>query len=434
MAGGGSGGSVLITCSTLAGSGAIAANGGNSGGTGSGGGAGGRIAIYAGTLLMNVSSITATGGTGYGAGGAGTVHLSSGWHVDDDAPGDPGPGDPLVSDPAEDGSRAHPFDAIGKAVAAASDGDLIQVLRGTYRGAGNRDISPGGKSIRIAGLDGPSHCIIDCQGSAEDQHRAFSFAAGEDGCTVVEGFTIINGYAAQGGGILCSGASPSISHVIVAGCAAELGGGLFCENSAASVEHATITGNVATSAGGGIYCTGSPLPVVINSIIYGNAPDGIAGGAADVTFSDVQGGFARIGNINVDPLFADPAAGDYHLKSAFGRWNAASAAWVKDAVSSRCIDAGDPWSAYASEPKPNLGRANAGAYGNTTEASKSGWLIAGDVNADCVVNVLDLIQVRNKLGLPPASGDNWKADVNLDGRINVLDLISVRNKLGTKCQ
>ena len=436
QSGGGSGGSILITCTTLAGSGAISANGGNAGESSSGGGAGGRIAIYAALNQMNVSSITVTGGTGYVAGGAGTIHFSRGWYVDDDAPGDPGPGDPLASDPAEDGTQAHPFDSIAEAVAAASDGDIVAVLAGTYRGPGNRDIAPGGKTIRIASLDGPSRCVIDCQGSEADPHRGFSFASGDDG-TILEGFTILNGSATQGGGISCSGASPSVSHCIIAGCIADLGGGIYCQDAAASIAHVTITGNTATSAGGGIYCSGSPLPEIINSIIYGNTPCGICGDAPYVTFSDVQGGFAGIGNINVDPLFADPAARDYHLKSFFGRWDPAAdsghGAWVNDAVTSRCIDAADPWSPFINEPKPNLGRANIGAYGNTAEASRSGWPVAGDVNGDCVTNVLDLIVVRNKLGMPPTTGDNWKADVNQDGRINVLDLIVVRNKLGTKC-
>lgn len=33
-----------------------------------------------------------------------------------------------------------------------------------------------------------------------------------------------------------------------------------------------------------------------------------------VTASDIQGGFPGTGNIDVDPLFADAAAGDFHLK------------------------------------------------------------------------------------------------------------------------
>ncbi|HUW33908.1 MAG TPA: dockerin type I domain-containing protein, partial [Planctomycetota bacterium] len=60
--------------------------------------------------------------------------------------------------------------------------------------------------------------------------------------------------------------------------------------------------------------------------------------------------------------------------------------------------------------------------------------ILGDANGDCMVNVLDLILIRNRLGKPIESGDNWRGDVNLDGSVDVLDLISTRNKLGTRCQ
>ena len=36
---------------------------------------------------------------------------------------------------------------------------------------------------------------------------------------------------------------------------------------------------------------------------------------------------------------------------------------------SPCVDAGDPDSVWTAEPKPNGGRVNMGAYGNTTDAS-----------------------------------------------------------------
>ncbi|HUU97660.1 MAG TPA: dockerin type I domain-containing protein, partial [Phycisphaerae bacterium] len=57
--------------------------------------------------------------------------------------------------------------------------------------------------------------------------------------------------------------------------------------------------------------------------------------------------------------------------------------------------------------------------------------ILGDANGDCVVNVLDLITIRNRLGTN--SYDSWRGDVNLDGDVDVLDLINARNKLGTRC-
>ena len=73
----------------------------------------------------------------------------------------------------------------------------------------------------------------------------------------------------------------------------------------------------------------------------------------------------------LDPLFADAEARDFHLRSEHGRWSAAASAWVKDAVTSPCIDAGDPRDTCEREPEPNGGRVNMGAYGNTAEASKS---------------------------------------------------------------
>ncbi|MCK4625485.1 MAG: right-handed parallel beta-helix repeat-containing protein [Phycisphaerae bacterium] len=77
------------------------------------------------------------------------------------------------------------------------------------------------------------------------------------------------------------------------------------------------------------------------------------------------------GEISVDPLFASPSAGDFHLKSKTGRWDPKAKKWVKDNLTSPCIDAGDPKADCSDEPAPNGGKVNVGAYGNTTEASKS---------------------------------------------------------------
>ena len=98
------------------------------------------------------------------AGGAGAETL----YVDDNAPSDPGAGDPLVSDPAEDGSPAHPFDAIQEAIDAASDDDMVIVRDGTYTGEGNRDINFNGKAVHLMSEDGPDNCVIDCEGAEAD--------------------------------------------------------------------------------------------------------------------------------------------------------------------------------------------------------------------------------------------------------------------------
>ncbi len=74
-------------------------------------------------------------------------------------------------------------------------------------------------------------------------------------------------------------------------------------------------------------------------------------------------------DIYVDPLFVNRKNHDYHLKSAAGRWNGKT--WVKDSVSSPCIDAGYLSSDYSNEPEDNGNRINIGRYGNTIYASKS---------------------------------------------------------------
>jgi len=107
---------------------------------------------------------------------------------------------------------------------------------------------------------------------------------------------------------------------------------------------------------------------------------------------------------------------------------------LTDTAESPAIDAGDPAAAYALEPTPSLNRLNCGAFGNTAEASKSGWNILGDVTGDCLVNILDLLQVRNTLNQSPSSGNSWKCNVNKDASINILDLLVVRSALNTKCK
>ncbi|WP_243466605.1 disaggregatase related repeat-containing protein [Methanosarcina mazei] len=75
-------------------------------------------------------------------------------------------------------------------------------------------------------------------------------------------------------------------------------------------------------------------------------------------------------DIYADPLFAGQSLHDYHLKSVAGHWSGTK--WVKDSVSSPCIDAGNPSSDYSKEPEDNGNRINIGRYGNTVYASLSG--------------------------------------------------------------
>lgn len=80
-------------------------------------------------------------------------------------------------------------------------------------------------------------------------------------------------------------------------------------------------------------------------------------------------GVTPANDLNVDPLWYNPALDDYHLRSPYGRWN--GFAWENDLITSPCIDAGDPLSSFSNEPEGNGARINIGRYGNTAEASRS---------------------------------------------------------------
>jgi len=130
---------------------------------------------------------------------------------------------------------------------------------------------------------------------------------------------------------------------------------------------------------------GQVMNKVMNNIVVGNS-NGITASGIEathvVTYNDVWGNatnwggaasqFAStVGNISADPLFANPEAGDFHLRSQVGRYDPVTGTWVRDAVTSPCIDAGEPALVFASEGQPNGGRINMGAFGGTPFASMS---------------------------------------------------------------
>jgi hypothetical protein len=182
------------------------------------------------------------------------------------------------------------------------------------------------------------------------------------------------------------------------------GGGLFNNSGNLILTNCTVADNVSDFQGGGIYDLEGQRLRLDNCIFWGNnALEGpqIADNEPNTTvvsFSDVQGGWQGegSGNIDVDPCFADSNNSDFHVKSQAGRWDPNTESWIRDAITSPCINAGDPLSPLGSEPFPNGGIVNMGAYGGTEEASKSYFgkppcetIVAGDLNGDCVINFLD---------------------------------------------
>ena len=122
------------------------------------------------------------------------------------------------------------------------------------------------------------------------------------------------------------------------------------------------------------------------------------GGTVTVSYSDIQGNWPGSGNIDADPCFADPSTGDYHLKLQAGRWEPKSQSWVRDNVTSPCLDRGSPDSDWTTELWPHGKRVNMGAYGGTPQASLS-LSDAGnttDLNADNAVQLRDFARFADR--------------------------------------
>jgi parallel beta-helix repeat protein len=207
------------------------------------------------------------------------------------------------------------FNTIQAAIDDANNGDTILVANGIYYGNGNRDIDFKGKAITIRSENGPAMCIINCQGSTGVPHRGFYFHRTEDANSVLDGLTIMNGYASSasheqrewsGGGILCYQSSPTIRNCIIMGNTTRNGtGGGISASGRTVITGCIIKGNYAVGlgdmgpGGAGIRCGGSAT--VSNCIIFDNTA-AFDGGGILCTFGNptvknctITGNLASIG-------------------------------------------------------------------------------------------------------------------------------------------
>ncbi|MGA2230388.1 MAG: right-handed parallel beta-helix repeat-containing protein, partial [Tepidisphaeraceae bacterium] len=134
-----------------------------------------------------------------------------------------------------------------------------------------------------------------------------------------------------------SASGSTFSNCLFVNNSAEFGAGMYSEEFQSTLTNDTFSGNSATGySSGGVVAEGDASPgadpsntggaiydnysrqTITNSIVYGDGNPEITSSTYNVstigvTYSDVQGGYAGAGNINADPKFADPAAGEYEL-------------------------------------------------------------------------------------------------------------------------
>jgi len=138
---------------------------------------------------------------------------------------------------------------IQSAINAASSGDIVLVLPGTYTGAGNRNLDFGGKDIFLLGQKGAQETVVD----AEESGRGFVFDSGETEDAHLVGFTITGGSADCGGGIYCVTSSPVIAECVISNNAVTTdGGGICLRGSDAVARDCFVRDSVAGENGGGV--------------------------------------------------------------------------------------------------------------------------------------------------------------------------------------
>ncbi len=260
---------------------------------------------------------------------------------------------PLGSD-ENPGTAEQPFATIQKGIDAASDGDAVIVVEGTYV----ENVHFDGKNIILQSRDPTdpgvvANTVID----GSDVGSVVTFSGTEDETCVLSGFTITNGGPGINGGTYADRTLATIqNNVIIGNSGSGLGycdgtiqnnvisgndgteGGALCDcdgpilgnlivgNSATSgdggglydcdglIANNTIVENVAANTGGGLSeCYGT----IQNCIIWGNAavisPAQLSGSSVP-TYSCIQdwsGGGE--GNISEDPQFVDAAWNNYRL-------------------------------------------------------------------------------------------------------------------------
>lgn len=178
---------------------------------------------------------------------------------------------------------------IQSAINDANNGDTIIASAGTYQ----ENIHFLGKSITVCSAD-PNDpnvvaaTIIDGSNPVDPNiGSVVTFNNGEDANSVLSGFTIQNGSGqtdptvtwriwtgnnGDGGGALCSGASPTITKNVFKNCTAKYGGGgIFCHNHASPViTNNTFLNNYAVWYGGGVFARLNCSPTISNNTFKEN--------------------------------------------------------------------------------------------------------------------------------------------------------------------
>lgn len=275
-------------------------------------------------------------------------------------------------------TRETAFDTIQKGIDAAQDKDTVLVWPGVYDL--DYQLNFYGKAITVRSASDAA--VLR---AAYGYGIGVEFSSGEESNSVLANFVIT-----------------------------EFDIGIYVINSGVRSSSPTITNVTVVENINGLYVDFSDpqsTPNVSNSIFWNNSQSDISclENQCLVSYSCIEDGYNGKGNINLDPLFANSADDDYHLLSKQGRFwpndghpEYLQKLWIVDKRDSPCIDAGDPKINPGGELITGGGRINMGAYGNTPFASRSQWLLRGDIDKNGRIDLTDYAAVtENWLKVAP---------------------------------
>jgi hypothetical protein len=174
---------------------------------------------------------------------------------------------------------------IQGAINESDDGDTVLVEPGEY--VENIDFC--GKNIVVCSLflfNGDEEFIERTIINGNGEGGVVAFDEGETRDAVLTGFTLLNGNRESGGGILCRGSEPTLTHLIIRDNFAELGGGIYCRNfTNPLIQHVLIIENSSERWGGGVFCGDDGNFVMEDCLLDGNFT-GAAGGGVAIMRSD----------------------------------------------------------------------------------------------------------------------------------------------------
>ncbi len=138
----------------------------------------------------------------------------------------------------------------------------------------------------------------------------------EGGSAVLRGVTLSGNSAIEGGGLHSADADPALNltNCLLTGNQADFAGGaMYNVTGNPALTNCTFAANSSGADGGALmFNVGAAMPAVANCILRNDFVAGIVGDAT-IIYSNVQGGWPGEGNIDRNPLFADPMNGDFSL-------------------------------------------------------------------------------------------------------------------------